>query len=88
MSQIKRSDGPHFQIRNHHAAECGIPPHIEDLRPNQYVGYFENQHGEQSVFIYDRDASQAIVDMGDAGWQTPSQAGQARAGLGGFHGSE
>jgi hypothetical protein len=71
MSQTNRSDAPLFQVRNHHAAECGIPPHIEDLRPNQYLGYFENQHGVQPVFVYDRDASQAIVYMGDAGWQTP-----------------
>jgi hypothetical protein len=26
-------------------------------------------HGEQAVFVYDRDSSQAIVYIGDAGWE-------------------
>jgi hypothetical protein len=71
MSQTNRTAASHFQVRNHHAAECGRPPHIDELRANQYLGYFENEHGEQAVFVYDRDASQAILYMGDAGWQTP-----------------
>ena len=28
-----------FQVRNHHSAACGTPPHMDDLRPNQYLGY-------------------------------------------------
>jgi hypothetical protein len=64
MSQTNRSDAPLFQVRNHHSAACGTPPHIDDLRPNQYLGYFENQYGEQAVFVYDR------LYLGDAGWET------------------
>ena len=29
------------------------------------------QHGEQAVFVYDRDSSQASVYVGDAGWDAP-----------------
>ena len=65
------TDTPLFSVRNHHVAECGTPPRIDDLRPSQYLGYFENQHGEQAVFVYDRDSSQAIVYIGDAGWDAP-----------------
>jgi hypothetical protein len=72
MSQTNRSDAPLFQVRNHHSAACGTPPHMDDLRPNQYLGYFdENQYGEQAVFVYDRDSSQAVLYLGDAGWETP-----------------
>jgi hypothetical protein len=33
-------------------------------------GYFENTHGEQALFIYERAARTAVVYLGDAGWQT------------------
>jgi len=68
MSQTNQSDAPLFQVRNHHSASCGPSPHIDDHSPSQYLGYFENQHGEQAVFVYDRDSRQAIVYVGDAGW--------------------
>ena len=58
-------------IRNHHFAECGTPAHIDDLRPNQYLGYFENQYGEQARFICDRDSNKAVLYLGDAGLATP-----------------
>ena len=66
-----RADTPLFCVRNHHSADCGAPPCIADLSPSQYFGYFENQHGEQAVFVYDRDSSRAIVYVGDAGWAAP-----------------
>jgi hypothetical protein len=71
MSQTNRSDAPLFQVLNHHSATSGRPPHIVDLRPNQYLGYFENEHGEQAVFVYDRDSNQAVLYLGDAGWEKP-----------------
>ena len=58
-------------IRNHHSAACGTPPHIDDLRPNRYLGYFENQYGEQARFICDRDSNKAVLYLGDAGLATP-----------------
>ncbi len=69
MSQTNRSDAPLFRVRNHHSATSGPPPHIDDLRP-MYLGYFENQQGEQAVFVYDRDSNQAVLYLGDAGWET------------------
>ena len=66
-----RADTPLFCVRNHHSADCGAPPCIDDHSPSQYLGYFENQHGEQAVFVYDRDSSQAMVYVGDAGWAAP-----------------
>lgn len=71
MSMTNASDAWLFRIRNHHSAESGPPPHIDDLRSNQYLGYFENQYGEQAVFVYDSDSSQAVLYLGDAGWETP-----------------
>ena len=71
MTQTNPDDAPLFQVRNHHSAECGTSPHIDDRSPSQYLGYFENQYGEQAVFVYDRDSSQALLYLGDAGWQTP-----------------
>jgi len=66
-----RVDAPLLYVRNHHPAECGRPPRIDDRGPSQYLGYFENQHGEQAVFVYDRDARQALLYVGDAGWEAP-----------------
>jgi hypothetical protein len=62
---------PTLCCTQHHSADCRRPPHIDDRSPSQYLGYFENQHGEQAVFVYDRDARQAIVYVGDAGWDAP-----------------
>jgi hypothetical protein len=39
MSTSNGGDAALFQVRNHHSAECGIPPHINDVHPNQYQGY-------------------------------------------------
>ena len=72
MSHINQTDAPLFQVRNHHSADCGPSPHVDDVGSNHYLGYFENQHGEQAVFIYNHDDSRkAVVYLGDAGWETP-----------------
>jgi hypothetical protein len=55
-----------FSVTNHHVASCGLPPHIEDTSPNCYRGYFENEHGEQAIFVYDRASREATLYMGDA----------------------
>jgi hypothetical protein len=68
-----RGDTPLFCVRNHHSSDCGTPPGIDDSSPSQYLGYFENQHGEQAVFVYDRDSRQAMLYLGDAGWEKPHQ---------------
>lgn len=59
-----------LQIRNHHTAVCGTPPRIEE-RPGQYLGYFENEYGEQMIFVFDRHSKTGRLYAGDAGWETP-----------------
>lgn len=73
MSATNAGEAWLLQLRNHHAAASGPPPHIDDRSPSQYLGYFENQYGEQAIFVYDHDSSQAVLYLGDAGWET-SQA--------------
>jgi hypothetical protein len=55
-----------LQIWNHHVAECGGPPIATDEKC--YVGYFENAHGEQWVFTFDRESKKAELRGGDIGW--------------------
>jgi len=43
-----------FRVMNHHSDACGTPPAIDDSVPDRYLGYFENEHGEQAIFVYDR----------------------------------
>jgi hypothetical protein len=57
-----------FSVTNVHHVSCGTPPQIDDTVPNRYLGYFENQHGEQAIFVYDRSTKQGTLYMGDAGW--------------------
>jgi hypothetical protein len=59
---------PLLKIRNHHALVSGDPPIIEDSKPNQYIGYFENMFGEQWIFTRDRATGIATLRGGDIGW--------------------
>lgn len=61
---------PILQISNHHTASCGTPPQMEE-RVGQYLGYFENQYGEQMIFVLDRRSGTGQLYAGDAGWETP-----------------
>lgn len=61
-----------FQVTNHHVESCGIPPQInEQTFPNVYRSYFENQFGEQAIFLYDYEREHGTLYMGDAGWEHP-----------------
>jgi len=69
LPQGKRSTNPPlFRISNHHAEDCGQPPAIDGDGAGKYVGYFANQYGEQTVFVYDYQTREASVWMGDTGW--------------------
>lgn len=57
-------------IVNKHIEECGQPPQF-DFDDFDYVSYFENTHGEQSIFLYDGDENEVIVYLADAGWENP-----------------
>src|SRR5687768_5722138 len=60
---------PLLTIRNNHSPSCGDPP-IVNNSADCYVGYFENMHGEQWVFTYDRATKTAMIRGGDIGWNT------------------
>jgi hypothetical protein len=61
-----------FQVTNHHKESCGIPPQIDEQTfPDVYRSYFENQNGEQAIFLYDYEQERGTLYMGDAGWQHP-----------------
>lgn len=64
------SEHPLFSVSNHHVASCGEPPTINGDEPG-YHSYFENEHGEQSLFVYDYDSESGTVWCGDAGWDRP-----------------
>lgn len=60
-----------FSVGNKHATGSGRPPHIDGDTPDHYHGYFENEYGEQAVFVYDRQAGSGSLWMGDNGWEKP-----------------
>lgn len=47
---------------------CGNPSLITNDDPQKYYGYFENEHGEQWVFVYDHQTGTAELRGGDVGW--------------------
>ncbi len=51
-------------------SSCGDPPIVAAENSNTYVGYFENQFGEQWIFKYDRKSCDAVLRGGDIGWNT------------------
>ena len=57
-------------IRNAHVPACGLPPRVENGE-NRYIGYFENVHGEQWVFTFDRLTGRGTLCGGDIGWENP-----------------
>ena len=56
-----------MSIDNHHVESCGIPPVI-NADEWDYIGYFENEYGEQFIFLSKDDES--FLYCGDAGWDT------------------
>lgn len=61
---------PITTIENKHVEECGEPPQF-DQDDYSYISYFENEHGEQALFLFDDDENQAEVYIADADWETP-----------------
>ena len=61
-----------FQVTNHHGEACGIPPQIDEQNfPDVYRSYFENQNGEQAIFLYDYEQERGTLYLGDEGWEYP-----------------
>lgn len=60
---------PLFVMRNKHYESCGQPPLISNEgNPRMHCAYFENDSGEQLIFVYDY---KGLLYHGDAGWEKP-----------------
>jgi hypothetical protein len=55
---------------NKHVEDCGKPPEFE-FEEYDYISYFENQHGEQSLFLYDKQSNKVFIYIADAEWERP-----------------
>ena len=71
---------PLLTIQNHHSPSCGDPPIIAAESSATYIGYFENRHGEQWIFTYDRTTGDAVLRGGDIGWNTKHSVVDGRVG--------
>jgi hypothetical protein len=60
-----------FSVSNKHAASSGTAPLIDGDVRDRYCGYFQNEYGEQALFIYHYPTKMATVWLGDAGWDKP-----------------
>ena len=61
-----------FSAHDTHHERCGAPPRLRNTdNPGLYYGYFENRHGEQFVFTFDRATGTGTVSGGDLGWGDP-----------------
>lgn len=60
-----------FTVGSKHIATSGEAPLIDGDIKGRYHGYFENESGEQAVFVYDFQAETGTLWMGDVGWEEP-----------------
>lgn len=67
MAKDEPSRPPLFVVDNRHAPGCGVPPFIRAQAGNRY-SYFENEHGEQFVAVFDRKKKRIRLRAGDLGW--------------------
>jgi hypothetical protein len=58
-------------VKNKHVSDSSIPLFINGSEPGRYYGYFENEYGEQAVFVYNRQTKIGTLWMGDVGWDQP-----------------
>jgi len=54
-----------LDLTNHHPA----PAPVIEQRPGRYIGYFENDFGEQLVFVHDDGEADATLYLGDVDWE-------------------
>lgn len=57
-------------FQNKHIDGCDESPQF-DYDDYSYVSYFENEHGEQALFLFDDDEEHAEIYIADAGWKNP-----------------
>ncbi len=65
-------------ISNKHVSECDQPPTIDTSQSPDYIGYFENQFGEQWIFRFDRTTGRGTVRGGDDGWNCEHPVAEGR----------
>ena len=64
------SDQLILTIHNRHSANSGEPPQLSNADRSRYFGYFQSEHGDQWLFIYDLGSGVATLRCGDADWNT------------------
>ena len=55
-------------IYNNHYESCGEPPKLDNAIGGMYIGYFQNEYGEQWLFTYDHATDTGILRGGDVNW--------------------
>jgi hypothetical protein len=60
---------PIFTAENNHTKTDEAPTSVTNSDPNVYVGYFQNEHGAQWVFTFDRSRGIGDLRGGDASWR-------------------
>ena len=60
-----------FSVGNKHIADSGQPIPVDGNTKGRYHGYFENEYGEQAIFVYNYQAGTGTLWMGDVGWEEP-----------------
>ena len=70
MSSTEKTTVINESIENRHIEDCGTPPEINP-QEQDYLSYYENKYGEQLAFVYNQEESEAVVYIGDGGWQRP-----------------
>lgn len=80
ITRAEDAEAPIFTVRNHHHEGCGTPPRILDEgQSHLFRSYFENEHGEQAIFVWDYDTEEGTLHLGDtngeedAGWDRPAK---------------
>jgi hypothetical protein len=69
QSQSASDTGLVFGAYNVHSQHCGTPPgRLNSADLTLYYGYYENYHGEQFVFTYDREGQSGTIEGGDLEW--------------------
>jgi len=58
-------------VLNFHVEGAEHPPGLIAKGKGQYTAYFENEYGEQLVFVYDRKAKEGSLWHGDYSWAHP-----------------
>lgn len=58
-------------VSSHQSSWRSLRRTAEQTFPGVYHGYFENQNGEQAVFVYDYEQERGTLYVGDARWEHP-----------------